>query len=520
MKGHDVIFVSGSDEHGTPVEIEAIKRNIPVKEFADNNHLRIVNLFKEWGISFDNYTRTENQTHVNFVQDHFRAIYEKNYIFEKEELIHFCPHDKKFLPDRFVEGTCPWCNASVARGDQCDNCSKPVDAENLQNARCAICGNNTEIRKTNHWFLDLPRLSQKIKEYIINNKEITENAANFSLSLIEEGLKPRSLTRDTSWGIPAPFPGAEGKTIYVWMEAVLGYISATIEYFKKINEEKKWEDYWLNTNTKTAYFIGKDNIHFHTIIFPALLMASKRQYILPHIINSTEFLLFEGKKFSKSRKIGIWIDEAINILPKDYWRYSLLALRPETGDVNFTYELLEEKINSELNDKIGNFINRTLVAIKKFMNGKMISKPSISNKGLKLLQKIEKNHDNVDYCYSNFRIQRAVKMIIEQSEEGNRYLNLVQPWKIFKQNPKETYEALYIVARIVKALAVELSPIIPDSARTISNFLGLKSSSDFQEAKTDFDYPLVLNGFYPLFTKIKKEEIIKKLSEIRSKKGD
>ncbi|MCP8310775.1 MAG: methionine--tRNA ligase [Candidatus Methylarchaceae archaeon HK01B] len=522
MKGHSVIFVSGSDEHGTPVEIEAIRHKVPVKEFADANHLRINRLFEEWNISYDNYTRTESPVHVNFVINHFKEIYENGFIFEEEEPMHYCPKDDKILPDRFVEGICPNCGATNARGDQCDSCGKPLDAVKLIDAHCAICNGPTEIRMTKQWYFDLPKLNKRVKQYILNNKELSENAASFSLSLIEEGLKPRSLTRDTQWGIPAPFPGAKGKTIYVWMEAVLGYVSAVIEYFENKGEKDKWQEYWLDPATKSSFFIGKDNIPFHTIIFPSLILASKKDYTLPTVVSATEFLLFNGKKFSKSRRIGIWIDEALEILPVDYWRYSLLSIRPESGDVNFTYETLEEKVNSELNDKIGNFVNRTLSAIKRFMGGKITERPKLSQQGEGMVQQISVRHDKVGELYEKFRIQRAVKLTLDQAEEGNAYLNATEPWKTFKFDPEKAYESLYVIARISKALAVELYPIIPSTAEKIWTFLGLNSKledADWSEAKADFDYPLKIGKFHPLFMKIKKKEIIKKLKEIREKEG-
>jgi methionyl-tRNA synthetase len=516
MKGNSVVFVSGSDEHGTPVEIEAIRHGLPVREFANANHRRIKKLFKEWDISYDNYTRTESPTHIDFVINHFREVYDNGFIFEEEELVHHCPKDDRFLPDRFVEGICPNCGAPGARGDQCDNCGRPLDAVKLIDAHCAICQGKTEIKRTKQWYFDLPRLSERIKQYLLNNEELSENAVSFSLSLIEEGLKPRSLTRDTRWGIPAPFPGAEGKTIYVWMEAVLGYVSAVIEYFGA--KENEWREYWINPRTRTAYFIGKDNIPFHTIIFPALLMASGKNYNLPNIISATEFLQFEGKKFSKSRRVGIWIDEALKILPRDYWRYCLLSIRPESGDVNFTYDLLEEKVNSELNDKIGNFINRTFSAIKKFIGNGIVKRPVMSQQGEDMIKKINLRHDKIDELYQRFRIQRAVRLTLEQAEEGNVYLNVTEPWKTFKTNLEATYEALYVVTRIVKALAIELYPIIPRTAEKVWSFLGLKgrlAKTGWSEGKEDFEYPVKIGEFYPLFTKIKKEEIIKKLDEVK-----
>ncbi|MEM2210421.1 MAG: methionine--tRNA ligase [Nitrososphaerales archaeon] len=520
MNGHSVIMVSGSDEHGTPVEIEALKRNIPVREFADRNHKIISELFKKWNISFDNYTRTESPVHIKFVQEHYKRIYENGYIFTKDEYIHYCPNDKKFLPDRFVEGICPYCNAIGARGDQCENCGKPLQADQLINPYCTICHGPTEIRKTKQWFFDLPKLSDEIKHYILNNKNLSENVVKFSLSWIEEGLQPRSITRDTSWGIPAPFEGAEGKTIYVWMEAVLGYISAVIEYFKNRGEEEKWKDYWLDHNTKTAFFIGKDNIPFHSVIFTGLLLASKQNYTLPTVISATEFLQFEGKKFSKSKRIGIWIDEALEILPADYWRYTLLSIRPEGGDVNFTYDLLEEKVNSELNDKIGNFVQRTLSAIQRFMNGEIPYKPELNDENKRELEIIHEIHNKITQCYEAFEIQKAVKLTLSQAEEGNRYLNATEPWKLFQINKKAGEAVLYIAARIVKALAIELYPIIPNTSCEILRFLNIKDCNPkWLDAISDFSFPLKIGSFKPLFTKIKKEEIINRLNRIRSR-GD
>ena len=270
MIGNDVVFVSGSDEHGTPLEVEAIRRKIPVRQLADQNHAKIAETFKKWNISFDNYTRTESETHKNFTRQHYMEIYQNDsYIFTQSERIHFCKTDNRFLPDRFVEGTCPYCGFENARGDQCDNCGRPLDADRLIGAYCVICRNPTELKETKQWFFDLPRLSDYVSDYL-SRAELSTNVIKFSRGWIKDGLRPRSITRDSEWGIRAPFPGAENKSIYVWMEAVLGYVSAVIEYFSKTDSPEKWKEYWLEKDAKTAFFIGKDNIPFHAIIFPSL----------------------------------------------------------------------------------------------------------------------------------------------------------------------------------------------------------------------------------------------------------
>jgi len=376
LKGEEVVFVSGSDEHGTPIEVEAIKLKISPKELTDKYHQLVKKLFERWNISFDNYSRTENPIHVDFVRRFYLKLYERGYIYEKEIEMPFCPQCQMFLPDRFIEGECPYCHYKGARGDQCDNCGRLLEPTRLINPRCNICGGKPIIKRTKHWFFDLPKLANELYKYVENNEKLPPNARNMSLAMLREGLKPRAITRDNKWGIPAPFPGSEGKTIYVWMEAVLGYITATIEFFSRRGEENRWKEFWLNEDTKSVYFIGKDNIPFHTIIFPALLIASGENYVLPWTVSSTEYLLFRGEKFSKSRRVGIWIDEALELFPVDYWRFSLLINRPENKDFNFTWEAFKESVNSHLNDTIGNFIHRTLTFIYKNFGSKI---PKVNN---------------------------------------------------------------------------------------------------------------------------------------------
>jgi len=518
LKGHDVLMVSGSDEHGTPVELEALKRGIPVRQFADANHQRISELFKRWNLSYDNYTRTENPVHIQFTREHYLQIERAGYISTQEELVHYCPRDNRFLPDRFVEGICPVCGVDAARGDQCDNCGKPIESSTLIKSRCAVCGGPTQLIPRKQWFFDLPKLTEEIRDFIKQSRSFSQNTVNFCLSWIKEGLKPRSLTRDTSWGIPAPFEGAEGRTIYVWMEAVLGYLSAVKEYFIKRGEEERWKEYWLDKDVKTCYFIGKDNIPFHAIIFTALLLASRQGYTLPYAISSTEFLQFEGKKFSKSKKVGIWIDEALEILDADYWRYTLLSIRPESGDVNFTYDLLVEKVNSDLNDSIGNFVNRTLTAVQRFSSGRLSKPTEDYPEELAVAKSVEERHRRISELYEAFELQKAVKLTLQQAEEGNKHLNAMEPWKKFKSEPARALASIYTCCRILKVLCTSLFPIIPQTAMTLHTFLGLKPEGQVQpwdEATEDFKGDVVIGKFHPLFRKISKEEIITKLQEIR-----
>jgi len=515
LKGDEVVFVSGSDEHGTPVEVEAIKRGIQPEELTSLNHQLVSDLFKKWEISFDNYTRTENPVHKDFVREVFLKIYKNGYVFTQETELPYCPRCNRFLPDRFVEGECPYCNYKGARGDQCEGCGRLLEPTKLIGSHCTICGSAPEIRRVTHWYFDMPKFDQQLLRYIEENKQLPDNARNFSLNLLKEGLKPRPITRDNKWGIPAPFPGAEKKTIYVWLEAVLGYVSATIEYFKKSREEEKWKEYWFDKDVKTLYFIGKDNIPFHTLILPALLIATNEGYNLPWNVSTNEFLIFEGQKSSKSRGIGIWIDEALQLFPVDYWRYTLISMRPETKDVNFTWEIFIEKVNSDLNDTLGNFIHRTLKFIDTYFNGEVPKPQGLDDLDKDTDESIKKRLKKITRSLEKFQLQTALREVTELSRLGNKYLNEKQPWKTVKTDPQSTANALYIAVQIVKALAITLEPFIPSTAKELWSILNLQEKPRWEEADKPLPPGHKISKAEPLFHKVESSE--EKLQEMLDK---
>ncbi|MEM0216845.1 MAG: methionine--tRNA ligase [Candidatus Bathyarchaeia archaeon] len=476
LKGEEVLMVSGSDEHGTPIEVEAIKQGVHPKVLTDRNHAKVAELFKKWGISFDNYTRTESPVHKEFVQQHLMKIYKNGYIFTKETEMLYCDNCKRFLPDRFVEGKCPHCGHAPARGDQCDACGRLLDPTLLVEPYCAICKGKPVLKTTKHWYFDLSKFSDKLIEYISHNKQLSPSVRNFTLNIIKEGLKPRAVTRDVSWGIPAPFPGAEGKTIYVWVEAVLGYVSATIEYFRNKGDPEGWKAYWFDKNTITLYFIGKDNIPFHTIILPALLMASHEDYNLPWNVSATEFLQFKGEKASKSLRIGIWIDEALELFPPDYWRYFLISTRPETKDSNFSWELFAEKINSDLNDTYGNFVHRTLSFINREFNSEIPNPGSLDSDDKQVIDDLKRQVDAIAYDFEACRLQSAANGVMAIGRLGNQYLNQKEPWKLIKEDRVKAATILYVSAHLVKALAIVSAPIIPFTAEELWKILNLPGS--------------------------------------------
>ncbi len=520
-------MVSGSDEHGTPAEVEAIKLGVSPKELTDRNHARILDLFEKWGLSFDNYTRTENPVHKRFVRDHLMKIYRNGYVFTQETEMLYCEDCKRFLPDRYVEGTCPYCGYEHARGDQCESCGRLLETTLLINPYCAICRGEPVSKKTTHWYFDLPKLSDRIAGFLEANTRIGVNARNFSLNLVREGLKPRAMTRDVAWGIPAPFPGASGKTVYVWVEAVLGYVSATIEYFLSKPEPDKWKEYWFNDEARTLYFIGKDNIPFHTIILPALLLAADEGYSLPWNVVATEFLQFRGLKASKSQKIGIWIDEALEFFPADYWRYFLMATRPEAKDSNFSWDAFTERVNADLNDTFGNFVHRTLTFIDDKFGGEIPFPENLGEEEKRILETLRQKVDEITTDLDAFRLQSAAGDIVGVARVGNQYLNDREPWNIIKKDRATAANVFYVAAQFVKATSIVSAPFIPFSAQEVWRALKLPGTV-FEQKWTGSLEPFGRNHKIakstPLFRKIdadedELEQKLKKLREEAAKKS-
>ena len=510
-KGEEVVSVSGSDEHGTPIEVEAIREGIKPRALTDKQHAAICELLRRYRIELDNYTRTENPVHIQFVQDFYRRIYENGYVFTKKVELTYCEKDDLFLPDRFVQGICPFCKSDGARGDQCENCGRVLDSIQLIEPSCVLCGARPTIRSTKHWFFDLPKFSDALREYLDSNNQLPNNARNFSYRWIEEGLRPRALTRDSRWGIPAPFPGAEGKTIYVWMEAVLGYLSATVEWFQRTGKPNQADEFWLDEHTKNVHFIGKDNVPFHIIIFPALLLATRRGYVLPWQVSSTEFITFEGQRFSRSHGIGVWIDETLEIAEPDVWRYVLMAIRPETSDVSFTWELFEQKVNADLNDTLGNFIHRTLTFVERFYGGVVPSPRSLGELDEQMMAEIRRIPRIISDLMDQMRLKVAGEAIIDFSRRGNQYLNAQEPWRVVKATPEEAGTVIYVCAQHVRSLAILLAPFMPSAAETIWRQLSLQG--DVHQQRWDSAGELAVRAGHkighpePIFHKVDANEI-------------
>ena len=505
LKGEEVIAVTGSDEHGTPIEVEAIKKGISPRQLTDGIHKQICELLEAYNVRLDNYTRTESPVHVRFTQELYRKVYQNGYVYTQNVSLPYCEKDQRFLPDRFVEGTCPHCGYLEARGDQCDSCGRVLDPLELTNPRCVFCGSTPNVKTSTHWFFDLPKFRDKLLTLVQNNKQLPENARNFSLRWLEEGLKPRALTRDNKWGIPAPFPGAQGKTIYVWLEAVLGYVSASIEWAEKSGKPEAWKDFWFDKTTRNVHFIGKDNIPFHVIIFPALLLATHEDYVLPWQVSSTEFILFEGQKFSKSKKVGVWIDEALKVAPSEYWRYVLIATRPEARDANFTWREFEAHTNSELNDVLGNFVHRTLTFITSRFDSRIPEPAELDTKDLQIKEEIERAPSKIGSMMDHFELKGALAAVIELARTGNQYLSEREPWHLIKTDPGKTATTLNIATQLVRSIGILISPFLPDTGSAIATQLNLLEVSSLRwsdAGKLDLKPGHQIGKPIPLFHKV------------------
>jgi methionyl-tRNA synthetase len=531
MKGEEVVFVSGSDSHGTPVSVEAKKLQVPAEDLAFKYHNIIKDLHEKWQISFDNYTITHNPTHIEFVKKLYLDVQKNGYVKEKEIESLYCENDNLFLPDRFVEGTCPNCKEDGARGDQCDKCQKLITPLELIKPKCAICGNAPIIKKTRHWYLDLPKLQDELRILIEQNEIIPANARNMCLNSLAEGIPERAITRDLEWGIPAPFKGAENKVIYVWFEAVIGYITAVKEWAETmIKKPEMFDSFWEDPKTRTVYFIGKDNIIFHLIIFPGLLIAYNKdkkdseKLVLPYNVSSTEFLMMGTEKLSKSRGVGIGIDEALELAPLDYWRFYLLFNRPETSDTSFLWSEFGNNLKT-LNDNIGNFIHRTLTFIERQFNSKIPEKIEHDQTDKTFIEKVDTISHKVGESLINFKIRKAIRDIVNFAKEGNVYLNEKAPWHLIKEDKKAAGHVFNICAQAVYALAVLLSPFIPETSEKILSYLNAPKLADIKWDSVTKDS--VKSGQKilkpkPLFQKLEIEDIkskYKKLKEGNLKEG-
>lgn len=524
LKGEDVIFICGSDEHGVPITITADKEGVTPQQIVDRYHVMNKESFEKFGMRFDNYSRTSLPVHHQTGQEFFLEFYRQKLLIEKSEKQLYCEKDRMFLADRYVEGTCPVCGNPEARGDQCEKCGTWLEQTQLINPKCKICGTKPVVRETKHWYFPLGRFQTRLEEYV-SSRKWKENVRSYIDSWLKEGLEDRAVTRDLHWGIPVPLQGYENKVLYVWFEAVLGYISSTKELSQKRNEPNFWKKYWQDEGTRYVAFIGKDNIVFHTLIFPAMLMAwndgGKLRYILPDAVPANEFLNFEGKKFSKSRGWGIDLKDFIEIFPPDTLRYALALNLPESRDSDFYWKDFQARVNNELADTLGNFVNRTLQFIQRYYDGKVPQSGRMSDLDKWALGRMEEAPKSVGKLFDDFKFRDGVIEAMSLARSANKYFNDSEPWRTRKENPDQCATTMNMCAQLARSLAILLSPVIPFGAEEIWKMLKLEGSASTAKwdsaAKLEVESGKQIGELKILFGKIEDSVIAE---QIRKTAGD
>jgi methionyl-tRNA synthetase len=479
LKGNDVLYICGSDEYGVAITISAEINNRTPQEHVDIYHNLNKELFDKLNISFDHYSRTTNSYHTKVVQEFFLDLYNNGFIEKRTEEHLFSKEENKFLADRYVVGTCPKCKFDSARGDECQKCSFSYEAKDLINPRSKLTNSKLILKPSTHWYLRFDKFKDKLNNWI-KTKNFKENVLNFSKEYIDN-LKPRAITRDSAWGVPVPLEEAKNKVLYVWFDAPIGYISATMDWAKKIKDIDKWKDYWLDPDCKLVNFIGKDNIPFHSVFFPAMIMGQNQKYKLVDDIPANEFLMLEKRQFSKSDNWYIDLEDFFKKFSIDQIRYYLASIAPENHDSDFLFQDFLLKCNSELVNKLGNFVNRVLVFTYNNLDKKIVDSKNLSQIDENFLKDINDLIEKADDAYSNYKLRKASQLIMELSGLGNIYFDTKKPWALKKENKTDDLNTtINLCLKCIKALSLISYPIIPTSANEIYKLLGYKTDLNKQ----------------------------------------
>ena len=513
LKGYDVISVCGSDEHGVPITIKARKEGITPQQVVDRYHEIIKSSFERLGMSFDIYSRTSSPTHRVTASDFFRKLYDEGKFIEQTSMQYYDEEAQTFLADRYIVGTCPHCQNEKAYGDQCEKCGSTLSPDELLNPKSAVSGAVPVKRETKHWYLPLDKYEGFLREWILEgHKEWKSNVYGQCKSWLDLGLQPRAVSRDLDWGIPVPVEGADGKVLYVWFDAPIGYISAT----KDLTPD--WEKYWKSEDTKMVHFIGKDNIVFHCIVFPAMLKAHG-DYILPENVPANEFLNLEGDKISTSQNWAVWLHEYLDEFPgkEDVLRYVLCANAPETKDNDFTWKDFQARNNSELVAVLGNFINRALVLTKKYYDGVVPERGAMTEYDEATIEEMQRIKSSLERNIEHYHFREALKDAMAYSRIGNKYLADTEPWKVVKTDPERVKTILNIALQITANTAIAIEPFMPFSAKKILDMLAVKKygweqlgSMELIEAGHTIGEPQLL------FEKIEDDVIEKQLAKLEA----
>lgn len=517
LKGEEVVFVGGSDEHGVPITLKARNEGITPQDVVDKYHAIIKDSFSRLGISFDIYSRTSSPVHYETASDFFRKLYDTGKFVEKTSEQYYDEENKQFLADRYIVGTCPKCGFDRAYGDQCESCGTSLSPTELVNPRSMLSGNTPVLKETKHWYLPLDQYESWLKEWILEgHTEWKPNVYGQCKSWIDSGLMPRAVTRDLDWGVPVPIDNAEGKVLYVWFDAPIGYISATREL------TPEWEKYWKDPATRMLHFIGKDNIVFHCIIFPAMLKA-EGTYILPENVPANEFLNLEGDKISTSRNWAVWLHEYLDEFPgkEDVLKYVLTANAPETKDNDFTWKDFQARNNNELVAILGNFVNRAMVLTEKYFKGVVPDRINPTENDLETLASIGRIKTEIEKSLDSFRFREALKNAMDMARLGNKYLADEEPWKVIKTDPDRVKTILNVCLQVTANLTIALEPFLPFSMDKLRHFLNMERLDwhDLGSAEIMVSGAR-LNPSHLLFEKIEDAVIEKQIAKLLQTKKD
>jgi methionyl-tRNA synthetase len=502
LKGNDVLMVSGSDQHGTPITIRAEQEGKTPAEIAGRYHREFLESWQKLGISFDLFTSTGTANHAEVTQDIFLALLKKGYIYKDSMSQPYCPQCQRFLPDRYVEGTCPFCGSTGARGDQCDDCGKPMNPAELVSPRCRLCGTAPRFEDSEHFFLKLSAFQEEILKWVNPQGHWRPNVYNLTQRYLKEGLKDRAITRDINWGVPVPLEGYENKRIYVWFEAVIGYLSASKEWAKSGGDGEGWRPFWQDKDARSYYFIGKDNIPFHTIIWPAMLMGYGGLN-LPYDVPSNEFLTIEGRKLSTSRNWAVWLPDYLSRYASDPLRYLLSINMPENGDTDFSWREFFRRNNDELVATYGNLVNRVLTFVYRNFDGGVPESGKLDDQSRALLGKAEETLNGVGELISQCHFKQGVMAAMALAQEANRYLDDKSPWKVIKEDKAAAATSLYVALGVISTLKVALYPFIPFSSQKLHEYLGFEGRVQDYGWKLNLPAPgQKLVEPKPLFTKL------------------
>ena len=524
LTGNDVAYICGSDEHGVAIPMRAKKEGVSPQVIIDKYHAIIKQSFKDFGISFDNYSRTSSKIHHTTASDFFKHLHKEEAFVEEVTEQLYDAEANQFLADRFVIGTCPKCGFEESYGDQCEQCGTSHNGTDLINPKSAITGNTPTLKKTKHWFLPLDKHESFLREWILegHKKDWKSNVLGQVKSWIDDGLRPRAVTRDLEWGIPVPAKGGEGKVLYVWFDAPIGYISSTKEWAER--EGKEWEDYWKDENTKLVHFIGKDNIVFHCIIFPSMLKAHGG-YILPENVPANEFLNLEGNKLSTSKNWAVWLHEYLEDFPdqQDVLRYTLTANAPENKDNDFTWKDFQAKNNNELVAIFGNFINRVVVLTNKYYGGIVPTATELTEVDEDALAAIKRFPESIGKSIQRYRFREASQELMNLARLGNKYLADEEPWKVIKLNEQRVKTIMYIALQIASALAVVSEPFLPFTSNKLKKMLNICGETDSswnEVSEKDIILPAnhQIGSAELLFSKIEDKTVTKQLEKLAATK--